>query len=485
MTACDRAVRSVVVAGTGIVGLSAAIAFSRALPTVEVTVLETPTGSCDPTEQLLATLPTVHRFHAAIGFDELRLVADGVALHRLGTRFDHWSASGGSWFHTFAEHGRKVGAIPFHQVWLRAHARNRAAAFHAYSVAAVLAEAGRFAHPSDDPSSPLATYLYGLNLDPERYHARLDQGAAGLSRLHGAIVDIERREDGAVAALVLDGGRRVMADLFLDCTGPRSLILGRVSPGYEDWSDWLPCNHVAVESEPGGALLPFDRVTADGEGWTWTIPLPDRTLHARVCGSLQEAGSGRVLSLQTGRHLAPWIHNVVGLGGAAVMPDPLHGAGLHLAHSAILRAIQLLPGRDMHPLEVAEYNRRARLEDERVRDYLALHYARAGRTDTPFWRSLAERELPEGLARTLAQFKRRGRLPFHEEESFTADSWLAALIGLGVLPEAADPTALSVEEARTEHGMAAHAQRIGSLPARFPAYDRLVAGMRTKRMAAE
>ena len=88
MTAGDRAIRSVVVAGAGIVGLSAAIAFARALPRVEVTVLETPPDPADPTELLATTLPTVHRFHAAIGLDELALVAGGIALHRLGTRFD-------------------------------------------------------------------------------------------------------------------------------------------------------------------------------------------------------------------------------------------------------------------------------------------------------------------------------------------------------------------------------------------------------------
>lgn len=481
MTAGDRAIRSVVVAGAGIVGLSAAIAFARALPGVEVTVLETPPDPADPTELLAATLPTVHRFHAAIGLDELALVAGGIALHRLGTRFDQWSSSGASWFHTFAEHGLRAGPIPFHQMWLRAQAAGRAEPFHAYSAAATLAASGRFIHPAEDPASPLATFLYGLNLNPALYRKRLEQGAKGLSRLRGAIAHVERRSDGGVAALVLGDSRCVAADLYLDCTGPRAQVLGRISGEYEDWTNWLPCDRMVLSSEPVGAVQPFDQVRGESDGWVWDVPLPDQTLRARVFASVFGRQVTAGIPLRQGRRAAPWVHNVLGLGAAAVVLDPLHGAALHLVHSAILRAIQLLPGRDMHSIEVDEYNRRARLEDERVRDFLALHYLRSGRADTPFWRDCARRAPPESLARTLDQFARRGRLPFFEDESFTADSWLAVLLGMGVLPAAIDPVSLAVDRARAEQGMAALAARIAALPERFPPYHRMLAGMTARR----
>lgn len=484
MTAGDRAIRSIVVVGGGIVGLSAALAFARALPRAEIRILHTPPDPSAMAEALPSTLPSVHRFHSTIGLDELELIGAGVALHRLGTRFDRWSASGKSWFHGFGEHGLKAGAIPFHQLWLRARGEGRAARFEAYSAAAALAAADRFAHPAEDPASPLSTYLYGLNLDPGAYHARLEQAAAGLARVKGAIVEIERRDEGGVAALILDDGRRIAADLYLDCSGPGGEVLSRVDDRFEDWSAWLPCDRIALSNSPAGLARPSDTSTAAPNGWSWEIPLSQRTLRAEVSASSHGPEHHGSVALRAGRRAEPWVGNVLALGDAAVAPDPLHGTGLHLAHSAILRALELLPGRDMHPLELHEYNRRTRMEHERVRDFLALHYLHSGRRDSAFWRDLADRAPPQGLARTLEQFLRRGRLPFFEEESFAQDSWLAALLGLGVVPRAIDPLALAIDPERAHDGMTALARRIAALPDRFPPYQEMLARLGAQSPAA-
>ena len=97
MTAADRSIRSLCVVGAGIVGLSAALAFARALPGLRVTVMETPPDPAALADRNIACLPTIHRFHAAIGLDELGLVREGIAFHHLGTRFENWSASGAPW----------------------------------------------------------------------------------------------------------------------------------------------------------------------------------------------------------------------------------------------------------------------------------------------------------------------------------------------------------------------------------------------------
>lgn len=161
------------------------------------------------------------------------------------------------------------------------------------------------------------------------------------------------------------------------------------------------------------------------------------------------AAESETIAIRPGRRPRPWVHNVLALGDAAIAVDPLEWTNLALAHSAIRRALDLLPGRDCHPLELAEYNRRAGQEALRVRDFLALHYLRSGRSDGSFWRDLATRPLPGSLDNTLHHFLKRGRLPFYEEELFTRDSWLAALFGLGLVPAHLDPsaTAAASEEA--------------------------------------
>jgi tryptophan halogenase len=457
----DRPIRSICVLGDGIVGLSAAAAFARALPGVRVSIVSAPADPAAPAEQLPATLPSIHRFHAAIGLDELTLVRRGAATHLLGVRFDNWPRGGGSWFHGFGEHGLKAGDIPFHALWHRARLEGRAAPFHHYGAAAVLAAAGKFVHPSDDPASPLGGFLYGLRLDPGRYRAQLIERTAQLPR-DGHFAAADLREDGGIAAVQLTSGERVEADLYLDCSGAQALLRSLLDDDFETWSALLPCTDIVVREEPAGAPAPFDRVEAFAGGWRWRSPLPDGTL------VIEARTDGGGAALRSGRRPCPWAKNVLAIGEAATVIDPLYGTALHLAQSAILRALELLPGRDCDPLELAEYNRRSLEETDRARDFHALHHLHPER----------EHLLPASLARTLEQFRRRGRLPLFEAESFDRDSWLAVLLGMGVLPANVDPVTAAIDLDQAAGAMDALAQRLTAAVGRAPPYRELLARMR-------
>lgn len=474
-----RRVRSVCVVGGGIVALSAALAFARALPSVRVRLVETPVDPAALADLLPVTLPSVHRFHGAIGLSELDLVASGVATHRLGTRFEYWSADAAPWPHVFGSYGLAAGTVPFHQLWLRARRAGEAGPFHTYAAAAALGEAGKFVHPSNDPASPLATYLYALRLDPDLYRERLSRQIDTLpvERRTAEIASLEPCPAG-IAALHLTGGERVEADLFLDCAGPSAPLLSALDPAFEDWAEWFPFDRLRIDAaEPPPAPHPLDTVIASRDGWCRSIPLRDRTLSFSLC---RGDGEGDAARLRHGRRARPWTGNVAAIGDAAATADPVAGANLHLAQSAILRALELLPGRDFDPVETAEYNRRTEQEALRVRDFAALHYLRSGRSEGEAWRAVAGRPPPDSLAHTLEQFEARGRLPFYEEESIEPDGWRAVLLGLGVLPRATAPSAAAVDEAEAASAMARLAARLAALPARLPDYGAYLAEIAAK-----
>ena len=471
----ERAIRSVCVAGAGLVGLSAAIAFARALPAVRVTVLELPEDPAALADRLPGTLPNIHRFHAAIGLEEAELVRDGAALHRIGTGFENWPPNGGRWFQIFGSYGASGGAAAFHQLWARARRSGTAAPFHSYAPAAALAAAEKFVHPSDDPASPLSTYSYAMRLDPQRYRERLLRAAERLATVRRAaeIAAVQRRPDGGVAALRLTDGSVVEADLFLDCAGPSRAVHSAVSQEVESWAEWMPFDRLTIEAAPPPAApTPCDSVVASTGGWTWSAPLADRTVKI----GLSAGGAGA--ALKPGWRPDAWARNVLALGDAAIALDPLHGTNLVVAQSAILRALELLPGRDCHPLELREYNRRWRQEATRVRDFVALHYLRSGRSDGERWRAAAAAAPPDTLAHTLEQFEARGRLPFFEEETFDNDAWLGALLGLGVVPRAINPAAASVDPRIAEAGMARLAVQTAALPRQLPTYAAYLPRMR-------
>jgi tryptophan halogenase len=206
-------------------------------------------------------------------------------------------------------------------------------------------------------------------------------------------------------------------------------LLSPVDDSFEDWSEWLPFDRVRIGVQPRDDVpATADRVAASKDGWTIEWPLPGKTMVAQV-------GRGTDgVSIPRGRRLRPWVGNVLVLGDSAAALDPLHGYQLELAQTMILLALELLPGREFDPVETEEYNRRAEQLTRRIRDFIALHYLRSG-----VWPEFASAEPPDSLARTLDQYEYRGRMPFHEEEPVTRDSWTAALLSLGVMPHHVDP----------------------------------------------
>jgi tryptophan halogenase len=390
-------------------------------------------------------------------------------MPRLGLRFEHWPAGGETWYHVHGDNGAPAGGNAFHQLWARARRAGQADLYHRYAAAGVLAETGKFVHPQGEPGALLASFDYALRLDPDRYRRILASLADQLrvARTQGDFAGVEPRDDGGVAALLVGDGRRIEADLHIDASGSIAMLARAVGGAFEDWSGALPYDRLLLGEGPPSAATPNDTVIGGARGWRFASPLPGRTVLGQVYASTDPAHDGRAITLRPGRLANPWIRNVLAIGDAAVALDPLHWPNLHLAQSGIARALELLPGRDCHPVEIAEYNRRAREEARRMRDFQALHYLRAG----------APIEIPESLARTLQQFESRGRLPSYDEDSLPDEIWLSALLGLGVLPRDIQPLAAGLDADTAAARMTEMHAGLGQLPARMPSFADYLAGV--------
>jgi tryptophan halogenase len=484
-------IASVAVLGAGIVGLSAAIGFARALPRLAVTLIETPDDPAALTDRLPGTVSSITAFHDRIGLRERDLLAAG-ATHRIGTRLSDWTADGTPVVLAQGERGGAIAPGVFHQHWLNARRAGTVAAFEAFSVPAILASADKFVHPSDDPASPISGFGYALRLDPPRYRDLLRALARhiGIVPVPGAFAGVERGEDGRISAVVLADGRRVVADLYLDCAGPAAPLRSALDTQWDDWRTWLPVDRVLFGTAPAQAATPTDDLVALPAGWRFASALRDRTLIGLGFAADQTSdssarrimpGGETIVPLAPGAHREPWRHNVLALGDAAVRLDPLAHANLHLTHAAILRAIDLLPGRDCAPTELAEYNAQSFRQASRVRDYQAAHYLPTGRTRGPFWKRASRLPRPDSLAHTLEHFAHRGRLPFYEDESFDKDDWHGLLLGLGMIPRIADPIASASPPETIAATLKRLAEATAALPARLPPYPAYLAQLERGR----
>ena len=312
---------------------------------------------------------------------------------------------------------------------------------------------------------------YGLRLSTEIYRQLMRDYSLhlGVGERPGELADAElRSDDGSIEALVLADGQRVEADLFVDCSGPAAPIRSRIGDGFDDWSGWLLCDRIVVEAgEPKPEPSPIDEVTAIAAGWSWRSQSPSATVTGRVFSSAHGNDSDGAIRIRQGRLSEPWVRNCVAIGDAAVMVEPLEWTNLHLAHSQIDRLVSMMPDTGFAPVELAEYNRQCNAEADRVRDFLCMHYVTARRGE-PFWKDASAVEPPPSLAHTLSLFAERGRLPYYEEETFARDSWLAVLLGQGVLPRRIDPLTNSVTPEQVERALSSRRQ--SSLGKSQPSY---------------
>jgi tryptophan halogenase len=409
-----------------------------------------------------ATIPMIQRFNAALELDENEFMRETQATFKLGIEFVNWGALGESYMHGFGRIGQDYGVLGFDKYWQKLARSGRAAPLGEYTISVAAAYAGKFMRPRPDlPKSPLAEITYAFQFDASLYarYLRTFAEKRGVLRTEGRILDVSlRAQDGFVESVLLESGERVGGDLFVDCSGFRGLLIeNALHTGYDDWSEWLPCDRaLAVPSVRDAAPAPYTRATALSSGWQWRIPLQHRTGNGHVyCSrfiSDDEASAMLLKNLQgealaeprplrftTGMRKKVWSRNVVAIGLSGGFMEPLESTSIHLIQAAIARLLEFFPDAAFDPRDIGEFNRLLRLEYEGIRDFLILHYKQTARDDTPFWRHCAAIEIPASLSRKIELYRSHGRIVREGTELFTEPSWLQVMNGQGLKPGAHHP----------------------------------------------
>jgi tryptophan halogenase len=461
----DDLIQKVVIVGGGTAGWMSAAALAKVLgemPGLTIELVESEEiGTVGVGE---ATIPQINLFNALLDLDERDFVRATYATYKLGIEFRDWTHIGHRYVHPFGHYGRDMLGIEFHQHWLKGQALGDPHPLGDYSLGVVAGLEGKFTHPRPDlPNSPVSQIGYAFQFDASLYAAYLRRLAesSGVIRTEGRIVDIEQDgETGFVEAVVLQDGRRIAGDLFLDCSGFRGLLIEqRFNAGFEDWSKWLPCDRAfAVACARSDDQQPLTRSTARPAGWQWRIPLQHRTGNGYVYSSAhisddeaattllanldgEPLGDPRPLKFKAGHRKQAWIKNVVAIGLAGGFLEPLESTSIHLIQTGIARLLSLFPTRRFDPVVVDRYNRTVAGEYVDIRDFLVLHYNATERDDSEFWNYCRNIEPPDGLAAKLDMFRSSGRIFREHDELFTETSWLAVLVGQGIRAGSYHPAA--------------------------------------------
>jgi tryptophan halogenase len=406
-----------------------------------------------------ATIPPILDFLAFLGIDLDDFVRRTQATYKLGIKFRDWRRIGHAYWHPFGVFGTTLNRRPFYAYWQKARAQGLELETAHFSVCAALGEAGRFSRP--EPSDPaLSGVRYALHFDAglvARY-LRAYAEHLGVERLERTVAGATRRADGRLGELVFADGGRLEADLYVDCSGFRGLLIEEaLKTGYVDWTPLLPCDRaVAMQTKYETEPEPYTLSVAQSAGWRWRIPLQHRAGNGYVYSSAHisddaasealvravgeaPATDPRVLRFTTGRRRAFWVGNCVALGLASGFLEPLESTSLHLVISHIYNLIDHFPDLEFDPANIDAYNRRLICEYDRVRDFIILHYRLTERDDGPFWRDCRRIDVPDSLGERLEFYRGTGRILVDAQDVFTAPSWFYVLDGMGCSPSAYDP----------------------------------------------
>jgi tryptophan halogenase len=455
--------RKILIVGGGTAGWMTAAAFGRVLKNAgyEFELVESDEiGTVGVGE---ATIPPIVDYNRSMGIDEVEFIRATQASFKLAIEFVDWTRLGHSYIHPFGSYGVPMQNVYFHHFWLRHRAQGGTMSHDLFNSSTMGARAGRFARPMPTDRSPLPPLAYAYHFDAGLYAAYLRKlaEADGVRRIEGKIMDVKLRgEDGWIESVKLTDGRVIEADFFIDCSGFRGLLIEQaLHAGYEDWSEWLPCDRaLAVPCERLPATTPYTRSTAREAGWQWRIPLQHRIGNGYVyCSQFisdDEAASlllsrldgaaratPRPLRFVAGRRKECWKNNCVAIGLSSGFLEPLESTSIHLIQTAIAKLLFLLPRDHIDPAVIDKYNAMLKVELEEIRDFLVLHYTATERNDTPFWRHCQNIRKPDSLKQKWEMYQHSAVLVAPPGELFRESSWFAVFTGQNVIPKTWHPSA--------------------------------------------
>jgi tryptophan 7-halogenase len=446
-------VRDVVVVGRDTALWMIAVGLARTVSRIGVRVRIVELPSTATLDAVHAGLPSLGNFHALLGLNEAALYTSCAAVPSLGQQYVGWSTAMPSFIHGYDAARPAINDVEFLHFWSLARRHGLKVAYEDFSLAAVAAKQGRVT--SGKPGQSWQTLSPGIHVDARAYAALMRRGceAAELPTRASASVTVERDGD-RIQALVLDDGERVEGDLFIDASGRERALIG--SGEFEPWSDAFPADHRFA-----AALPPLDpppvhaRIVAGERGWLGLFPLQDRVAVAghiargedgqgAVARLLDAAGSGRVSDLAfdpfvSGALRRSWVGNCIAVGDAAASLERLDAPELHWIQVALSNLVDLWPVSRAEMPEARSYDRAMATHLDAMRSFQQAHYRLSGREE-PMWQRArkAAGERRELMAQ-IDLFAARGLIAHRDNETFSAQSWAAMLIGHGVEPADSDP----------------------------------------------
>jgi len=264
------------------------------------------------------------------------------------------------------------------------------------------------------------------------------------------VKDMPLNEDG-IEHLILDDGRKLNADLFIDCTGFKSLLLTETfGVSFEKFEDYIPNNYAWATKmpykDPETQIVQYTNCTAVGNGWIWEIPLFSRMGTGYVFSdkfiSVEDAQKEfkqelikkgyenvedleyALIPMRCGVQEKLWVKNTCAMGLAAGFIEPLQSTGLTSVHIFIFNLCRALDRGYINEWDRREFTQKCHDDIKSLTSIVAITYALSHRDDTEYWRDLQNREWPEDIFKGTTQGLSKYMRELYYNKNFDQDNHL-------------------------------------------------------------
>jgi len=408
------------------------------------------------------TVPAIRHSLQYLGISETEFIRECDVTFKQSIKFVDWVKAPGqinpNYYHHVFDYP-DLATLDLTPYWLQGLAGD-------CSYADAVAVQGRIADAGLGPKTMLQPEFQGLtnyayHLDAAKFAALLTRHATqklGVRHLLGNVGAVRFADNGDIAAIQTDCHGELTADIFIDCTGFRALLIGDACQ-----VPFIPKNDVmfvdralAVQvpyRDPAASIPCYTIATAQPAGWIWDIGLTERRGTGYVYSSrytsddealtvlrqyLQGAADDltpRQIDMQVGYREKFWHRNCIALGLSQGFVEPLEATGL-LVYDATARMLaESFPAHTaVMPLLSERFNQRVRTAWDKVIDFIKLHYFLSQRDDTAFWRDNRDpASCPQSLLENLALWAHQVPTPydFHSKlEIFNLENYLYVLYGM-------------------------------------------------------
>jgi tryptophan 6-halogenase len=496
-----KKVNSILIVGGGSSGWMTAAYLQNVLRGVDITLVESKSNPIIGVGE--ATIPFIRTYMSRIGLEDDRAWMPRCdATFKTGILYRHWLDLGDHYWHPLFEdldyldphthtgHGwlylKGQGKDPYF--------RDKTCFYTSCFYTTVVN-----AYHNRAPFS----HEYAYHFDVHLYLNLLRDAAAGVIHVIDDIHGVELDDRGDIAVVITSGHGRMTADLYIDCTGFKRVLIGQVSGAenrFVSFSSSLFCDSALIlrmpyesEAEKEEKMNPFVTALAASAGWIWTIPLFSKLSSGYVyCSQFLNPSDAEAelrrhwgprtdgleslkLRFATGKLERLWVRNCVAIGLSGGFIEPLESTGLAITQLGVEMLASMLDARYYDPDMLARYNGYLQKFYTDIRDFVTCHYVFTRRTDTDFWKAVRNDSfIPEELATRLDVFRKllptAGTKGTAEPWMFRDLSWFSVLLGMGF---PFDQPLLDAEQLRKMHSILQQKrQRVQKLLVKLPNHYR-------------